>query len=159
MPNRHLLLLACCTALLAACGASDAPPAAPDAERAPAEAASTRIAASGVIDTASGRYTFTPRVCAIHKEDGVDDIEISGPGTSPDGAKVFVDFSSTANELSIALGVDTPFSSPDRQLKAGQYVTEPMDIRVDGRTIHVANLTLRDGDDHLLPGSLRIDCG
>lgn len=113
---------------------------------------------TGVVQTQSGPYNFAPAVCAVHIEDGEPDIEISGPGTSPDGEKIFVDFSSTANELTIALGVDRRFSSSDRELKAGQYVTEKFDIEVSGSTIRVPGLVLADASGARQPGSLEIKC-
>ena len=45
------------------------------------EADSTRV---GTLQTSAGVYTFTPRSCLIHIEDGVPDIEIQGPGTAPE---------------------------------------------------------------------------
>lgn len=113
---------------------------------------------SGVIQAETGPYNFIPRTCAVHIEDGVPDIEISGVGISPDGEKMFVEFSSTANELSIKLGVDQPFASSDRTLKAGQYVTEKLDIEISGTTIRVSDLVLADANGARQTGSLEVDC-
>ena len=52
-----------------------------DAPKPEAPAAdSTRV---GTLQTSAGVYTFTPRSCLIHIEDGVPDIEIQGPGIAP----------------------------------------------------------------------------
>jgi len=49
----------------------------------PAPAGSTAKGV-GVLETSAGAYEFTPMTCAVHKEDGVDDIEVAGPGTAVD---------------------------------------------------------------------------
>lgn len=113
---------------------------------------------SGVVQTDEGSYNFIPRTCAVHIENGEPDIEVSGAGTSPDGEKIFVDFSSIADELSIKLGVDQPFASSDRALKAGQYVTEKLVIEVSGTTIRVSDLVLADASGTRRTGSLEINC-
>ncbi|MRX51665.1 hypothetical protein GI374_14720 [Paracoccus sp. S-4012] len=41
--------------------------------------------ARGFLDTAVESYELTPRQCAIYIEDGTLDVEVSGPGTTPDG--------------------------------------------------------------------------
>lgn len=160
MLTKRVLPLACCAALLVACGNGNQTPSAGTAV-APgeqAQASAGNAAHTGVVETEGGRYTFSPTSCSVHVEDGFNDIEISGPGTAPDGEPVFIDFSSTANALDIALGVDTPFASADRILRAGQHATQTMDIQVDGRTIRVAHLVLADSDGQHQTGSLEINC-
>lgn len=158
MLNKYLLALTCCTVLLVACGDTGQTSSTETATRTQPAAPAAHPARTGVVETEAGAYTFNPTRCAIYKEDGVDDIEISGPGSGADGGKIFVDFSSTANALEIALGVDTQFASADRKIRAGQYVTEPMDIEVDGRIIRVAQLVLEDDAGQRLNGSLEVDC-
>ena len=130
-------------------------------ESAPAAAASHAVAATdhrtGVVETAAGRYRFTPSTCAIHDEDGVPDIEVGGPGTAPDGEPIHVGFSSTARALDIHLGVDTPFASPERSLRADVGGGD-MPIEVTGRTIRVAELELVDDAGGRAAGSLLIEC-
>ncbi|WP_323006380.1 hypothetical protein [Pseudorhodobacter sp.] len=120
-------------------------------------AGSTRIA---TLQTSAGAYEFTPKSCLIHVEDGLPDIEIQGPGTAPDGEKLYFDFSSTANEMSIELGVDTPFTSTDRVLTAGQFVSKAFTVEVFENIISVADVHLVDGQGTLIDAnaSLRIDC-
>lgn len=114
----------------------------------------------GTLQTSAGLYAFTPRSCLIHIEDGVPDIEIQGPGIAPDGEKLYFDFSSTANEMSIELGVDTPFTSMDRLLKAGQFVSTAFTVEVSENIISVADVHLVDEQGVLVDAnaSLRIDC-
>lgn len=118
---------------------------------------STRV---GTLQTSAGAYEFTPRSCLIHIEDGVPDIEIQGPGIAPDGEKLYFDFSSTANEMSIELGVDTAFTSTDRVLKAGQFVSKAFTVEVSENIISVADVHLIDEQGALVDAnaSLRIDC-
>ena len=135
------------------------------AHQAPA-AASTPVAtavaapntSSGFVGTADGRYTFTPTSCGIHREGDGFDIEISGPGKAPDGEMIHVDFSSTANELSIELGVDKPFARSGRSLKAGEFVTRKMLVEASDKAVRVADLELVDEQGNRRSGSLEIDC-
>jgi len=115
---------------------------------------------SGVLQTAKGAYSFTPTSCIFHKEDGVDDIEIEGPGQTPDGEKFYFEFSSTGNEMIVKLGVDTPFQSPERRLSAGQYVTEAFILNVSPQSLSVPKLVLKDGNGEQVDdsASLQIDC-
>lgn len=118
-------------------------------------------AETAVLETSAGRYVFTPSTCAIYNADGFDDIEIQGPGTAPDGEKIFFELSSTANAMTIGLGVDRPFASPQRQLKAGRFESQEFTIVTSGRQLSVASLKLVDEngtsvDDH---AALSIDCG
>lgn len=160
MLKKHVLPMACCAALLVACGNGNQTPAenTAAAPRTRAQAPADNTMRTGVVETEGGAYSFSPTSCGVHVEDGFNDIEISGPGTAPDGEPVFIEFSSTANELDIALGVNTPFASADRILRAGQHVTQTMDIQVDGRTIRVAHLVLVDSDGQRQTGSLEINC-
>ena len=110
--------------------------------------------------TPQGRYEFSPRNCSIHIEEGSYDIEIDGPGTAPDGEIFFFEFSSTANAISINLGVNQPFKHSDRQIKAGQYVSETFEIEVTDNIITVQDIIFRGISDEILDGngSLLIDC-
>lgn len=146
-----MLLLAGCTA------AGDGEEAAAS-KAAPVAGATAAKAGSGVIETEAGRYVFTPTTCAMGSQDGVPDIEVQGPGTAPDGEKVFVEFSSTADALTIKLGVDRAFSSPDRSLKAGHIYTQKMPVEVAGSTIRVPELELVDDNGTRQSGNMRIDC-
>jgi hypothetical protein len=114
----------------------------------------------GVLKTSAGVYEFTPTTCAIYKEDGVDDIEIQGPGTAPDGEKFYFELSSTGNAITIELGVEAPFKTSDRQIRAGQYVSKAFTVDVSGLTISVPSLVLVDekGQPVDINASLRIDC-
>lgn len=114
----------------------------------------------GELVTPHGQYEFSPRSCSIYIDDGSYDIEISGPGTSLDGEIIFFDFSSVANEMSIKLGVDQPFTHSDRQIKAGQHVSEAFEIEVNDNVITAQDLVFRDASDELMEGtgSLTIDC-
>ncbi|PWL16215.1 hypothetical protein DKP76_18700 [Falsochrobactrum shanghaiense] len=122
---------------------------------------STAAVAISALETSTGHYEFTPTTCAIYSQDGFDDIEIQGPGTTPDGEKFFFELSSTANAMTIGLGVDGPFTSPERQLKAGRIYSQEFTIVTSGRQLSVTNLMLVDEngasiDDH---ATLNIDCG
>lgn len=115
---------------------------------------------SGVLQTAKGAYRFTPSTCVFHKEDGVDDIEIEGPGQTPDGEKFYFEFSSTGNEMIVKLGVDTPFQSPERRLSAGQHVSEAFTLDVSSQSLSVPKLVLKDGNGEQVDdsASLQINC-
>ncbi|MBN8726276.1 MAG: hypothetical protein J0H15_01045 [Xanthomonadales bacterium] len=157
MPRRWIQLPAACSLVfLFGCHtATD------ESAPAPAAAAPQAVAATaprtGVVETAAGRYRFTPSTCAIHDGNGAPDIEVGGPGTAPDGERIYVEFSSTARALDIHLGVDTPFASPERSLRAGVGSGE-MPIEVTGRTIRVAELELVDDAGSREAGSLLIEC-
>src|SRR5690606_36470477 len=102
-----------------------------------------------------GRYTFTPTTCAIHREGDVMDIEIGGAGQAPDGEKIYFEFSSTADALSIELGVDTPFASSDRTLNARQFVST---MTVSCKAVRVAEQELGDDQGNRQSASQQIDC-
>ena len=146
-----LLALAACSSEKTANGeaaATDAAPAASVGEH------------SGVLQTAQGAYQFTPTSCLFNKEDGVYDIEIQGPGQTPDGEKFYFELSSTGNEMSVQLGVDAPFQSPERRLVAGQYVSEAFTLDVSDKSLSIPKLVLNNErgervDDN---ASLQIDC-
>lgn len=118
-------------------------------------------ARNGVVTTSAGRYVFTAATCAAGMEGGAIDAEISGPGTAPDGEPIFVDFSSTAQALSIGLGVDKPFSSPERQLRGGQYVTRPFSVTLTGQTVLASEIVLAADDGSVIDdkASFEVDCG
>lgn len=130
-----------------------------EAEAPPPE--SSAIVETGVLETSAGRYEFTPATCAIHSQDGADDIEIQGPGTAPDGEKFFFELSSTANAMTIGLGVDRPFASPERRIKAGRVVSQEFTVVVSGRQLSVAGLVLVDENGASIDedATLNIDCG
>jgi len=113
------------------------------------------------LETSAGRYEFTPTTCAIYSQDGFDDIEIQGPGTAPDGEKFFFELSSTANAMTIGLGVDRPFASPQRQIQAGRVYSEEFTIVTSGRQLSVAGLVLVDENGASIDdgATLTIDCG
>lgn len=116
---------------------------------------------TGVLETAAGRYEFTPTTCGIYSQDGVDDIEIQGPGTAPDGEKFFFELSSTANAMTIGLGVDRPFASPERKIHAGRVYSQEFTIVASGRQLSVADLVLVDENGASIDdgATLTIDCG
>ncbi|MBV2145116.1 hypothetical protein KUG47_16650 [Falsochrobactrum sp. TDYN1] len=118
-------------------------------------------AAISVLETSAGRYEFTPTTCAIYSQDDFDDIEIQGPGTTPDGEKFFFELSSTANAMTIGLGVDGPFASPERQLKAGRIASQEFTIVTSGRQLSVTDLMLVDENGASIDdrAALSIDCG
>ena len=114
----------------------------------------------GLLETSAGTYEFTPKTCAIYEDEGVFDIEIQGPGTAPDGEVFYFDFSSTGNEMGLALGVDAPFKSSDRKIQAGQFVSKLFEVEVSQKVISVRDLTLVDEQGQLVDSNatLRIDC-
>ncbi|WP_417423488.1 hypothetical protein [Hoeflea sp.] len=115
---------------------------------------------AGVLETSATTYAFTPVTCIIHMEDGVPDIEVQGPGLTPDGESFYFDFSSTANEMTIELGVDEPYQSAGRKLQAGQYVSAAFEVDVADGIVSVTGLNLVDGQSEPMDASasLRIDC-
>lgn len=114
----------------------------------------------GVLETTDGVYRFTPAVCAIHVEDGFPDIEVAGPGLTAEGESFYLDFSSTANEVTLELGVNKPFASVDRTVRAGEYVSSPFNSEVIGKTISVTDLNLiNEQDEPVATGAtMQIDC-
>lgn len=141
---------------LSACGDSAPKPAQPGSA---APAAPT--AGSGVIKTASGDYRFTPTTCAIGISGGLDDVEVGGAGVGPDGAPIYVEFSSTANALDISLGVDRPFASAENRLIGGRSASRPFDITVSGKVISASGVALNknNGEPFDANASFEIDCG
>ncbi len=113
-------------------------------------------ARAGAIHTQKGTFTFAPSVCAVYKEGETYDIEVYGPGVSPGGEKVFVNFSSTAQALDINFGVDSVFASADMQfLSQGD-----LHVQVDGRKVRVEAISLHDQNRQLVDTdvTLEIDC-
>ncbi len=129
-----------------------------EAEAPTSESAAVAIS---VLETSAGRYEFTPTTCGIHSQDGFDDIEIQGPGTTPDGEKFFFELSSTANAMTIGLGVDGPFASPERRIQAGRVYSQEFTIVASGRQLSVAGLVLVDENGASIDdgATLTIDCG
>src|SRR5690606_12925738 len=129
-----------------------------EAEAPTSESAAVAISA---LETSAGRYEFTPTTCAIYSQDGFDDIEIQGPGTTPDGEKFFFELSSTANAMTIGLGVDGPFASPERRIQAGRVYSQEFTIVASGRQLSVAGLVLVDENGASIDdgATLTIDCG
>ncbi|PWJ83741.1 hypothetical protein C7441_108135 [Pseudaminobacter salicylatoxidans] len=127
---------------------------------APTSKNSTGVAIS-VLETTTGRYEFTPTTCGIYSQDDFDDIEIQGPGTAPNGEKFFFQLSSTANAMTIGLGVDRPFASPERQIQAGRVYSQEFTIVTSGRQLSVAGLVLVDENGASIDdrATLTIDCG
>lgn len=126
---------------LAACGDNAAQP--DQTKTAAPTAAAAAATGSGVIKTSGGDYRFTPTTCAIGVEGGVDDIEIGGAGVGPDGAPIYVEFSSTANALDIGLGVDRPFVTAERQIRGGRSASRPFEITVSGQVVKAASVSLK----------------
>ena len=141
--------IAACGLIFAVCSA--------EAEGTPRSPASTT---KGILETAGGTYEFVPTTCAIQKEDDAQDIEVMGTGTSPDGEKFHFGLSSTGNEIIIDLGVDGPFKTSERQIRAGRYVSQAFNVDVSGRTVSVSGLALVDerGQSVDTNARLRIDC-
>lgn len=137
-----------CSLSLAGAGAETLPPQ-------PAE-----VSGPNALETSAGRYEFTPTTCGIFVQDGEYDIEVRGPGTAPDGEKIFFELSSTANAMSIGLGVETPYASPERLIQAGRVVSQEFDLIVSGEKISATDLILvnEDGASVGDGGSLSIDC-
>lgn len=138
--------------LLAGCSAG--------AEDSQSGAAVTTMKASGVLETSLGTYEFTPTSCGVHSENGVLDIEIGGPGKTQDGEEFYFELSSIANQIIVELGVDGPFKTSDRQLRAGQYSSQTFTVDVADEVISVTGLVLVDekGDRVDADANLRIDC-
>ncbi len=92
---------------------------------------------------------------------GDHDIEVGGAGVGPDGAPIYVEFSSTANELDIGLGVNRPFVTAEDRLVGGRSVSRPFEIAVSGTVIRASDIALNNGrgepvDDK---ASFEINCG
>lgn len=148
------IALAGCIAVLGAC-ADDG-----GATSAPKSHESTR---SGVLETSLGNYEFKPSTCALFREGDFEDIEIQGPGVAPDGEVFFFELSSTAEELSIHLGVDRAMAHSERTLKAGRWSSEPFAIQAseNGNRFTASDIVLVDADLKRIAGlaSLEIVCG
>ena len=151
---------------LAACsGERDTPPPAAAPTPATSAAPTPAPAKEGVLTTGAGEYRFTPQTCAVAQEGAEYDIEIEGPGKAPDGEPFWLSFSSTGNELGVSLGVDKPFASSTRSLKAGQHISSPFKVEVSGRQVRATGIELRRIEDQrdtvAVPGpsSLQVDCG
>ncbi len=156
----RLLGSSLCLLMLVACsGEAESPPVA-QADVAGAAASGATGIGVGVLETSGGAYKFTPTLCAFHKEDGVDDVEIHGPGQAPDGEKFYFEFSSQGNEMIVKLGADGQFESPERRLVAGMHVSEAFDVNVSGKSLTVPRLVLKDGQGEQVDdnASLQIDC-
>ncbi|HHX83038.1 MAG TPA: hypothetical protein GX696_08675 [Pseudomonadaceae bacterium] len=116
----------------------------------------------GVLKTAQGDYTFEPTTCGVYREDNVDDLEIHGPGTAPDGEAFFFELSSTAETMSLSLGVNKPMTHSDRVIHAGRWNSEPFVVAIseDGRKFSAKDIVLVDWNQNRIDGlaSLEIDC-
>lgn len=130
------------------------------AEKPKAEISDVVSTSLGVLETAITTYAFTPVTCAVYIEDGIPDIEVQGPGLTADGDSFYFDFSSSANEMTIELGVEEPYETVGRKLQAGQYVSTAFEVDVTDGIISVNNLDLVDGQSEQVDASasLRIDC-
>ncbi len=119
------------------------------------------MAGTGTLETSVGLYTFTPTTCVIYQSTDGDDIEVQGPGTAPDGEAFFFELSSTANALTIGLGVEGPFASPERRLKAGRFASREFVIVATEQGLSAAGLVLVDEHGAAVDGNaaLNIDCG
>jgi len=117
-------------------------------------------ALGGILSTTLGDFTFTPKVCAIYLRDDEPDIEIGGPGTSPDGEDLYFELSSTANALSVSLGADSAFQSSNRKLKAGRFDSTEFTLEVRDDTITARELQLVDQDGATVDAAaqLHINC-
>ncbi|MHA6732321.1 hypothetical protein [Devosia sp. A369] len=132
----------------------------PEAANAP-PAIETAAVAVGTVVTKAGVYILKPTSCGFHHEDGFDDIEISGPGTAPDGEKIFFELSSTANEMTMALGADGPFDTVERRVKAGRFVSEEFRLEVSGKTVSASGMVLVDQNGERIDSNaaLAVECG
>lgn len=156
---RRVLTLSLGLLAIAAC----TPETSTDGAAASADAAAPAAPAtkhSGVLQTKQGAYRFTPTSCIFHKENGVYDIEIEGPGTAPDGEKFYFELTSTGNGVAVKLGVDGRYQSSDRKLIAGQHVTEAFTLDVSDKSLSIPKLVLADSNGQRVDdsASLRIDC-
>ena len=117
---------------------------------------------SGLLKTSLGNFELKPTTCGLFREGDFDDIEIQGPGVAPDGEVLFFHLSSTGEELSVHLGVDSAMAHSDRTLKAGRWHSEPFTIQTsgNGRQFTVPDIALVDSDQKRIEGlaSLEIDC-
>ena len=114
----------------------------------------------GVLETPAGNYEFLPSFCGIYKDGEDFDIEVHGPGTTPDGEIMFFEFSSTANSFEVKIGVDEPYKSSERSISGGQFVTEPFEVEVIDRVVTASGLKLiqPNGDKIDDVANIRIDC-
>ena len=114
----------------------------------------------GVLETPAGNYEFLPSFCGIYKDGEDFDIEVHGPGTTPDGEIMFFEFSSTANAFDVTIGVDEPYKSSERSISGGQFVTESFEIEVIDRVITASGLKLVHQNGEKIDGVaiMRIDC-
>lgn len=147
------LALPLCFLILTACSA--------EADNPTPDAPAAAQVISGILLTADGRYEFTPKVCGVHREGDIDDIEVAGPGIAPDGEKFYFSLSSTGNEITLQLGADGPYTRSGRELRAGQYVSRAFTVDVSGRKFAVNNLALVDETGQTIDDSatLKITCG
>lgn len=115
----------------------------------------------GILESSIGTFHFAPSSCAVYREDGVDDIEIEGRGTAPNGEKMFLELSSTGNALTINLGVDESFQSSDRAIRAGAHISKPFTVEIGEGVIEVHDLALIDENQQPIagPANLTIRCG
>ncbi len=122
---------------------------------------SSAAVAISALETSAGRYEFMPTTCGIYSQDGANDIEIQGPGSAPNGEKFFFELSSTANAMTIGLGVDSPFASPERRIQAGRVYSQEFTIVASGRQLSAAGLVLVDENGASIDNgaTLTIDCG
>ncbi len=130
------------------------------AEAEDSQSTAAAMQASGVLETSLGTFEFTPMGCGVHFEDGVLDIEIGGPGKTHGGEEFYFTLSSIANQIIVELGVDGPFKTSDRQLRAGQYSSDTFTVDVADEVISVTGLVLvnEQGDQVDANANLRIDC-
>lgn len=123
-------------------------------------APSASATGSGIIKTSGGDYSFTPTTCAIGISGGMDDVEVGGAGVGPDGTPIYVEFSSTANALTIGLGVDKPFATAEHRIQGGRVYSQPIDITVSGRTVQASGVALKTDNGEPVDGdaSFEIHC-
>lgn len=105
-------------------------------------AAASPAAQRGTLETAGGAYEFEVASCGIHADGDGYDVALRGPGTTPDGERFHLDLSS--GELTIDLGVDAPFKTSDRQIRAGNYISKEFALEVADRVVTVTDLVLVD---------------
>lgn len=114
----------------------------------------------GRLETTIGDYVFHATTCTIHAEDDILDIMIQGPGTAPDGDVFYLELQSLGASLDIALGVDGPFQSLDRHIRAGAYVSADFTVDATDGIVSISDLTLVDENGQVIDAqaSLSVDC-